>query len=40
MGGFAARLAAAWFVADSGNRAKIQATWPELIERAVALTKR
>jgi hypothetical protein len=30
LGGFAEALAMAWFRADSINKEKIQATWPEL----------
>lgn len=33
-GGFASKLAEAWFVADSGNRKKIEDSWPDLIKRA------
>jgi hypothetical protein len=32
-GSFAAALAAAYWVADSGNRARILAGWPEMIDR-------
>lgn len=32
-GGFAAHLAAAWFHADSSNKTKIEATWPDLIKK-------
>lgn len=39
MGGFARRLAEAWFVADSGNRAKIENTWADLIERAAHFSR-
>lgn len=31
-GGFASRLADAWMYADPDNRARIQASWPELID--------
>lgn len=34
LGGFAAKLAEAWFVADSKNRMKIELAFPELIQRA------
>ena len=34
LGGFAESLALTWFRADSYNREKIQATWPELFIRA------
>ena len=34
LGGFAESLALTWFRADSVNRDKIQATWPELFIRA------
>lgn len=30
-GGFASHLADAWMYADSANRERIQAAWPELI---------
>jgi len=32
-GGFASLIAAAWFRADSGNRAKLEGAFPELFER-------
>ena len=34
LGGFAESLAITWFRADSVNRDKIQATWPDLFVRA------
>ena len=34
LGGFAESLALTWFKADSINREKIQATWPELFINA------
>jgi len=34
LGGFAESLALTWFRADSVNREKIQATWPELFINA------
>ncbi len=34
LGGFAESLAMTWFRADSGNKEKIQATWPDLFIRA------
>ena len=34
LGGFAESLALTWFRADSINREKIQATWPELFINA------
>jgi hypothetical protein len=34
LGGFAESLALTWFRADSLNREKIQATWPDLFVRA------
>ncbi len=34
MGSFAESLALTWFKADTINKAKIQATWPELFIRA------
>lgn len=34
LGGFAAKIAEAWFVADSKNRMKIELAFPELIQRA------
>lgn len=37
LGGFAESLALTWFRADSNNREKIQATWPELFERALEI---
>jgi hypothetical protein len=37
LGGFAESLALTWFRADSYNREKIQATWPELFERALEI---
>ena len=37
LGGFAESLALTWFRADSNNREKIQATWPELFERAIEI---
>ena len=39
LGGFAAKLAEAWFVADSKNRMKIELAFPELIERAREASK-
>jgi hypothetical protein len=32
-GGFASSIGAAWFRADSGNRAKLEGAFPELFER-------
>ena len=32
-GGFVSSLARAWFVADSGNKARIEAAFPHLIEQ-------
>lgn len=37
LGGFAESLALTWFKADAVNKAKIQATWPELFIRAFEL---
>jgi hypothetical protein len=34
MGGFAESLALTWFKADTINKTKIQATWPELFIQA------
>lgn len=34
LGGFAEKLALAWFAADSGNKARVEAAFPELLERA------
>ena len=34
LGGFAESLAMTWFRADSTNREKIQATWPDLFINA------
>lgn len=33
-GHFAAKLAAAWFLADSGNQRLIEDTWPHLVNKA------
>lgn len=32
-GSFAAKLAAAWFVADSTNKLKIEATWGDMLKK-------
>ena len=33
-GSFAHRLAMLWMVADSGNRAQIERSWPHVFEKA------
>jgi hypothetical protein len=38
-GGFASRLAKAWFYADSGNRTRIEAAFPEMIGRYAAMAE-
>ncbi len=33
-GGFAKKIAEAWFVADSNNQKLIEDTWPHLVQKA------
>lgn len=40
LGGFAESLALTWFKADSINREKIQANWPELFIHAFEIFER
>lgn len=39
-GGFATRLADAWFYADSGNKEKIETAFADMLRRYAAMTER